>query len=111
MKSACWSTFKSAAVVFALAVAVHFAAPPTASAYCYCSTPVKTTPTEAGTGTSCDGATAWLNELLLNDQDCGGQDACDVTLVVTTQCFLRSDGYYEVDGHDRYLCNEGTTCP
>jgi hypothetical protein len=107
----CWSALKLAAVVFVLAVAVHFAAPAPAAASCSCTTPRYVTSTETGTGASCAAAQSDLNAKLLGQENqCASQDPCDYTQTITNPCALVG-ATYEISGYDHYLCEVGNTCP
>jgi hypothetical protein len=107
------SLLKVVGLAFALVVGVHFAAPPSASASCFCSGPLHSTPTFQAVSDSCDSDTAWLNEDFVNAEGdvCGGYDSCSQHTVITTACFQRTDGQWETDAYQRFDCQSGTTCP
>lgn len=106
-----WSIVRLTAALFALTLAIHFAAPPPAAATCSCSTPVHQTPTETGTGSSCTAAQSNLNvKLRVQETACGNDDPCDVMQTITQQC-TQVGGTFQIQGYDRYLCLVGNTCP
>ena len=105
------SIFRLTAALFALALAIHFAAPPPAAATCSCSTPVHQTPTETGTGSSCAAAQSNLNGKLLGQQTaCASDDPCDAMQTITEAC-TQVGTTFQIQGFDRYLCLVGNTCP
>jgi hypothetical protein len=106
-----WSIFRLSAALFALALAIHLAVPPPAAATCSCSGPVHLTPTETGTGSSCTAAQDVLNiRLLARETACASDDPCDSTQTITQPC-TQVGGSFQIQGHDRYLCEVGSTCP
>ena len=106
-----WSIFRLTAALFALALAIHFAAPPPAAATCSCSTPVHQTPTETGTGSSCTAAQSNLNvKLQAQKTGCGTDDTCDSVQTITEAC-TEVGATFQIQGYDRYLCLVGNTCP
>lgn len=106
-----WSILRLTAALFALALAIHFAAPPPAAATCSCSTPVHQTPTETGTGSSCTAAQSNLNVRLLAQQTaCASDDPCDAMQTITKAC-TQVGTTFQIQGFDRYLCLVGNTCP
>ncbi len=105
------SIVKLTAALFALALAVHFAAPPPAAATCSCSTPVHQTPTETGTGSTCAAAQSNLNgRLLIQQTGCASDDPCDAMQTITEPC-TQVGTTFQIKGYDRYLCLVGNTCP
>jgi hypothetical protein len=113
MQSSIGSTLKAVGLAFALVVGVHFAAPPSAAAFCSCTGLSHTTPTFQAVEPTCDGAMNELNEDFVDPegQTCGGFDACMQQTHITQACFQRTDGQWEIDGYQRYWCESGTTCP
>jgi hypothetical protein len=107
------SMLRVVGLAFALVVGVHFAAPPSAAASCFCSGPAHNTPTFQEVGDSCDAAMGQFGgDFLQSESDtCGTFDACSKTTFITTACFQRTDGLWEIDGHERFDCQSGTTCP
>lgn len=113
MKSSYGSMLKTVGLAFVLIVGIHFAAPPSASAFCSCTGLSHVTPTFQAVWTTCDGAMNILTEDFVDPegQTCGGFDPCSQQTHITQACFLREDGNYEIDGYQRYWCESGTTCP
>jgi hypothetical protein len=105
------SIIRLAAVLFALALAIHFAVPPPAAAACSCSAPVHQTPTETGSGATCTAAQNNLNvQLLRQETACATDDPCDSTQTITAPC-TQVGTTFQIQGYDKYLCLVGTTCP
>jgi hypothetical protein len=107
------SLLKAVGLAFVLVVGVHFAAPPSAVASCFCNGPLHSTATFQAVDASCDSTTAELNEDFVNAESavCGGFDACNQHTQIVTACFQRTDGQWETDAFQRFDCESGTTCP
>lgn len=100
-----------ALVAIALSMlAVH---PDRASALdCFC-TSFRNTPTvEAKSATSCAQAESKLYTNASALMDCGFNNTCSPTLVITTPCYWDATiSRYRVSGHINYGCLIGSTCP